>query len=108
MTGIIGNSGAILKFKFKKIEFLVHSLGHRVLTPITGSAQGPPPERMRSKFCSQCGDAITWGVPPREHSWRLICSPCGFVDYMNPKMVRPLACSVQREKEAGGGLKQAV
>ena len=51
------------------------------------SLQGAPPERMRSKFCSQCGGAIGWGVPPREHSWRLICGACGFVDYMNPKMV---------------------
>ena len=50
--------------------------------------QGPPPEKKRSKFCSQCGGPIEWGVPAGDHCWRHVCSACGFIDYFNPRMVR--------------------
>jgi hypothetical protein len=51
-------------------------------------AQGPPPAKKRSKFCSQCGGPIEWGVPAGDHCWRHVCSACGFIDYFNPRMVQ--------------------
>ena len=55
-------------------------------------SQGPPPEKKRSKFCSQCGGPIEWGVPTGDHCWRHVCSACGFIDYFNPRMVRVSMC----------------
>lgn len=51
------------------------------------SAVPPKPERLKSKFCKQCGGSIGLAIPEGEKEWRHVCDKCGFVDYMNPKMV---------------------
>eukprot|EP00884_Botryococcus_braunii_P011226 jgi/Botrbrau1/20103/Bobra.0173s0007.1 len=55
----------------------------------------PKPERLKSNFCKQCGGSIALAIPEGEKEWRHVCDKCGFVDYMNPKMV--VGCIVEHE-----------
>ena len=38
-------------------------------------------------FCSRCGSPLTLGEVPGEHRERLWCTSCGFIAYVNPRMV---------------------
>jgi ADP-ribose pyrophosphatase YjhB (NUDIX family) len=39
------------------------------------------------KFCSRCGGPLNFGFVDGEHRERLACSNCGFVAYVNPRLV---------------------
>jgi ADP-ribose pyrophosphatase YjhB (NUDIX family) len=39
------------------------------------------------KFCSRCGSLLTFGPLPTEERDRLACDMCGFVAYVNPRLV---------------------
>jgi ADP-ribose pyrophosphatase YjhB (NUDIX family) len=39
------------------------------------------------KHCASCGTQLAVGVPPTETRERLICPGCGFVAYVNPRLV---------------------
>jgi ADP-ribose pyrophosphatase YjhB (NUDIX family) len=38
-------------------------------------------------FCSQCGRAVVFKVPPDDKLPRFICEACGTIHYQNPRMV---------------------
>jgi ADP-ribose pyrophosphatase YjhB (NUDIX family) len=38
-------------------------------------------------FCSRCGTALTYGPRPAETRDRLACPSCGFIAYVNPRLV---------------------
>jgi ADP-ribose pyrophosphatase YjhB (NUDIX family) len=38
-------------------------------------------------FCSRCGSALAFGPLPQETRDRLACSNCGFIAYVNPRLV---------------------
>lgn len=38
-------------------------------------------------FCSRCGSALVQGAVPGEHRERLVCGACGFIAYVNPRLV---------------------
>jgi ADP-ribose pyrophosphatase YjhB (NUDIX family) len=39
------------------------------------------------KFCSRCGASLTYGPLPTEDRDRLACDACGYIAYVNPRMV---------------------
>ena len=39
------------------------------------------------KFCSRCGSPLTFGPQPAETRDRLACGVCGFIAYVNPRVV---------------------
>ena len=39
------------------------------------------------RFCSRCGSALAFGSVPGEDRPRLACSACGFIAYVNPRLV---------------------
>lgn len=39
------------------------------------------------RFCFNCGHALVEGTPPSEDRTRLYCTNCGYVHYINPKVV---------------------
>lgn len=52
------------------------------------SGRGAPRWVLRSlRFCSSCGTALVAGVPPGEDRDRLACPGCGFIAYVNPRLV---------------------
>lgn len=52
------------------------------------SGGGPPAWIRRSLgFCSNCGAGMETGVPPTEHRERRVCPSCGFIAYVNPRIV---------------------
>jgi ADP-ribose pyrophosphatase YjhB (NUDIX family) len=38
-------------------------------------------------FCTRCGDSLRFGAVEGEDRDRLVCSSCGFVAYVNPRLV---------------------
>jgi ADP-ribose pyrophosphatase YjhB (NUDIX family) len=38
-------------------------------------------------FCSRCGAPLELGLVPGEHRERLVCGSCGFIAYVNPRLV---------------------
>jgi ADP-ribose pyrophosphatase YjhB (NUDIX family) len=38
-------------------------------------------------FCANCGAELVAGVPPGEHRERMSCPACGFIAYVNPRLV---------------------
>jgi ADP-ribose pyrophosphatase YjhB (NUDIX family) len=38
-------------------------------------------------FCSRCGAPLELGPVPGEHRDRLVCGSCGFIAYVNPRLV---------------------
>jgi ADP-ribose pyrophosphatase YjhB (NUDIX family) len=38
-------------------------------------------------FCSRCGSALAFGPLPNEERDRLACATCGFIAYINPRLV---------------------
>jgi ADP-ribose pyrophosphatase YjhB (NUDIX family) len=39
------------------------------------------------KFCSTCGQAVEFRVPPGDHLPRHICDACGTIHYHNPRII---------------------
>ena len=39
------------------------------------------------KFCSQCGESVSFRVPTDDNRERFICDSCGVIHYQNPKNV---------------------
>lgn len=39
------------------------------------------------KFCSRCGSALEFGPLPTEERERLLCRSCGYIAYVNPRLV---------------------
>jgi ADP-ribose pyrophosphatase YjhB (NUDIX family) len=39
------------------------------------------------RFCSRCGAPLTYGPLPTEDRDRLACDACGYIAYVNPRMV---------------------
>jgi len=61
---------------------------HGATTPLDGFVDGAPAWiRSTLGFCSRCGSPLTLGSVPGEHRERLWCSACGFIAYVNPRMV---------------------
>jgi len=44
-------------------------------------------EKMRLKFCNQCGASLSYRIPPGDDRSRYVCDECGAVHYENPKVV---------------------
>jgi len=42
---------------------------------------------MKIKFCSCCGGTMEQGIPDGDDHMRAICTKCGFIHYLNPKVV---------------------
>jgi ADP-ribose pyrophosphatase YjhB (NUDIX family) len=38
-------------------------------------------------YCSRCGSPLELGAIPGEHRERLVCAACGFIAYVNPRLV---------------------
>ena len=52
------------------------------------SGLGVPHWLLRSlNYCSSCGEELVLGVPPAEHRHRMTCPACGFIAYVNPRLV---------------------
>jgi ADP-ribose pyrophosphatase YjhB (NUDIX family) len=52
------------------------------------SGGGAPRWVLRAiNFCSNCGTELVSGVPPTEQRERMACPGCGFVAYINPRLV---------------------
>jgi len=39
------------------------------------------------KFCSSCGDAVVWRMPPGDSRHRFVCDGCATIHYQNPRIV---------------------
>lgn len=39
------------------------------------------------KFCSACGGKVEQVIPEGDDRWRAVCTNCGMIHYVNPKMV---------------------
>ena len=52
------------------------------------SGRGAPRWVLRSlNYCSNCGTQLVAGMPPGEDRERLACPACGFIAYVNPRLV---------------------
>jgi ADP-ribose pyrophosphatase YjhB (NUDIX family) len=52
------------------------------------SQSGVPPWLAANlNYCSRCGSALTFGPQPAETRDRLACANCGFIAYVNPRLV---------------------
>jgi len=52
------------------------------------SGRGVPPWLAATlKYCSRCGAALTYGPFEGEDRHRLGCDACGFIAYVNPRLV---------------------
>ncbi|MCY7419820.1 MAG: NUDIX hydrolase [Chloroflexi bacterium] len=61
---------------------------HGAATSLDGFVDGVPSWiRSTLGFCSRCGAPLTLGEVPGEHRERLWCTTCGFIAYVNPRMV---------------------
>ncbi len=58
------------------------------LAPLDGFVDGVPGwVRSTLGFCSRCGEPLSMGTVAGEHRDRLSCAACGFIAYVNPRMV---------------------
>jgi ADP-ribose pyrophosphatase YjhB (NUDIX family) len=56
-------------------------------TEIASGAGVPPWLATSLNFCSRCGGPLNFGFVDGENRERLACSTCGFVAYVNPRLV---------------------
>jgi ADP-ribose pyrophosphatase YjhB (NUDIX family) len=56
-------------------------------TEISSGAGVPPWLAASLNFCSRCGGPLNFGFVDGENRERLACSSCGFVAYVNPRLV---------------------
>lgn len=47
------------------------------------------------KFCSNCAQPVTLGIPPGDHLPRFVCSSCGIIHYENPRIIA--GCVIEHE-----------
>ena len=69
---------------------LVAALGRGPDGRSTDLASGLGPPRWIQRVlnhCSNCGTRLEAGVPPTEHRERMFCPRCGFIAYVNPRLV---------------------
>jgi len=38
-------------------------------------------------FCSECGHAVSWLIPPGEDRERFVCEQCNTIHYQNPRII---------------------
>jgi ADP-ribose pyrophosphatase YjhB (NUDIX family) len=57
--------------------------------PPPGSGPGGVPQWLAAtlNYCSQCGSPLSFGPLPGEERERLGCERCGFIAYVNPRLV---------------------
>jgi ADP-ribose pyrophosphatase YjhB (NUDIX family) len=61
---------------------------HGAGDPLQGFVEGAPGWlRATLNHCSRCGSPLTFGPVEGEHRPRSICSACGFIAYLNPRLV---------------------
>ena len=61
---------------------------HGATDPLDGFVDGVPAwVRSSLGYCSRCGAPLTMSQVPGEHRERLLCAACGFIAYVNPRMV---------------------
>ena len=48
-------------------------------------------------FCSRCGAGLSYGPLPEETRDRLACDSCGFIAYVNPRLVVSTVTTERRE-----------
>jgi ADP-ribose pyrophosphatase YjhB (NUDIX family) len=46
-------------------------------------------------YCSKCGDALKYGIPPGDDRPRYLCESCGAIHYENPKIV--VGCIAEKD-----------
>ena len=52
------------------------------------SGDGTPPWITATlRYCSRCGSKLAPAMPPEENRERLACAACGFIAYVNPRLV---------------------
>ena len=52
------------------------------------SGRGAPRWVLQSlNYCARCGTELVAGVPPEENRERMACPACGFIAYVNPRVV---------------------
>ena len=56
-------------------------------TNIPSGGGAPAWVRRAMNYCSNCGTALETDVPPTEHRERRVCRACGFIAYVNPRLV---------------------
>jgi ADP-ribose pyrophosphatase YjhB (NUDIX family) len=56
-------------------------------TDIPSGRGAPRWVRSSLNFCARCGAAMVEGVPPEEHRERFACPACGYIAYVNPRLV---------------------
>jgi ADP-ribose pyrophosphatase YjhB (NUDIX family) len=61
----------------------------RVVRPDEGAGRGGAPAWLERtlNFCSNCGTALRFGTIEGEDRQRLACPACGFIAYLNPRLV---------------------
>lgn len=52
-----------------------------------GQLGAPPWLAANLNYCSRCGSPLTFGPLPAETRDRLVCENCGFIAYVNPRLV---------------------
>jgi ADP-ribose pyrophosphatase YjhB (NUDIX family) len=67
---------------------LDHLHDHGATERLDGFVDGVPSWlRPSLGFCSRCGEPLAMTSVPGEHRERLWCAACGFIAYVNPRMV---------------------
>ncbi len=52
---------------------------------------------MTINFCTQCGHTLEWLIPKADNRHRHVCLKCGYIHYLNPKIVA--GCLVYHGKQ---------
>jgi ADP-ribose pyrophosphatase YjhB (NUDIX family) len=56
-------------------------------TDVPSGRGAPRWVRASLNFCTSCGTELVESVPPTEHRERMNCPGCGFIAYVNPRLV---------------------
>lgn len=56
-------------------------------TDVPSGRGAPRWVRASLNFCANCGTELIASVPPTEHRERMHCPACGFIAYVNPRLV---------------------
>jgi ADP-ribose pyrophosphatase YjhB (NUDIX family) len=56
-------------------------------TDVVSGGGAPRWVRQALNFCARCGTELVPGIPPEEHRERMACPSCGFIAYVNPRLV---------------------
>jgi hypothetical protein len=51
---------------------------------------------MKERYCISCGGTLARRVPPGDDRERGVCPDCGYVHYVNPKLV--VGCVIEHEE----------